>query len=653
MRALGRFLPWLAVATSAAAQATPVTFHRDVAPILDRRCVECHRPGGPAPFSLASFRDARRRGRMIVDVVRSGWMPPWLPAPGHVALRGARTVPEGERATLERWLAGGMTEGDAADAPGPRRTFATGWRLGEPDLVVDAPDTVVVPAAGADRFRNLVIPVTLDRTRFVEAIEIAPGDARVVHHAILATDRTGDARRRDARDREPGFAGMDLGAAVAPDGHFIGWTPGKGATPSPSGAAWRLRPGTDLVLQLHLVPSGAVTSIRPRIALRFTDEPPTRRPYAVTLFTEDIDIPPGATAHRVGDRYTMPVDVDLFGFYPHAHYLATRIDARVTLPGRDPRPLFAIPAWNFDWQEDYRLATPMHLPKGSVVSFDCVYDNSADNPRNPNDPPARVRFGQRSVDEMATLTLIVIPRDPADWIRLEEARWRHRLAKAPGEADAWNGLARALVEQGRAAEATTAADRSLTLDERRAAPWRTRSAARLLADDPAGALAAAQRALRIDERSAGAWTDLGLAFVAVGEEARAVVAFRRALALEPNDVPALVNLAVRVAIARREDEAIALFERAAALAPDRPEIHNNLGNACFASGRTEAAVRAYRAAVRLRGDYFNAWLNLGRVLAHRGDTAGARDALERARALRPTDRAVREALAGLGPKERG
>lgn len=653
MRLPGSLLPWLAVATVATAQTAPVTFHRDVAPILDRRCVACHRPDGPAPFSLASFRDARRRGRMIVDVVRSGWMPPWLPAPGHVALRDARGVPAPERTLLERWLQGGMAEGDPADAPGPRRTFASGWRLGEPDLVVDAPDAFVAPASGPDRFRNLVIPVALDRTRFVAAVEIAPGDPRVVHHAILATDRTSDARRRDARDPGPGFAGMDLGAAIAPDGHFIGWTPGKGASESPAGTAWRLRPGTDLVLQLHVVPSGKATSIRPRIAFRFTDDPPTRRPYAVTLFSEDIDVPPGAAAHRVGDRYTMPVDVDLFGFYPHAHYLATRMGARMTTPGGATRTLFEIPEWNFDWQEDYRLAAPLHLPKGTVLAFDCVYDNSDANPRNPNDPPARVRFGQRSVDEMATLTLLVIPRDPADWIRLEEARWRHRLAKSPREADSWDALGRALVEQGRAVDATDAVDRSLALDDTRARPWRTRSAARLLADDVDGALVAAQRAIRIDARDAGAWTDLGLAFVAARDERRAAAAFRRALDLEPNDVPALVNLAVRVAIAGREAEAIALFERAAALAPERAEIHNNLGNARFAAGRLAAAATAYRAAVRLRDDYFNAWLNLGRVLGRRGDTEGARSALERARALRPDDGAVRAALDALGRKGSG
>ena len=220
-----------------------MTFNRDVAPILYENCATCHRPGEAAPFSLLTYDDARQRARLIATAVATRVMPPWQPDSEEGEFSGDRRLTPAEINTLDRWVDDGVLEGDPADRF-PVPAFTPGWQLGTPDIVVAMPESFTVPADGPDVFRNFVLPLPLAERRFVRALEFRPGNPRVLHHARLLLDDTGDIRRLDAADRGPGFGGMDVPGARFPDGHFLGWAPGK--MPTREAYPWPLEPGNDL-----------------------------------------------------------------------------------------------------------------------------------------------------------------------------------------------------------------------------------------------------------------------------------------------------------------------------------------------------------------------------------------------------------------------
>jgi hypothetical protein len=407
-----------------------ITFTRDVAPILYRHCAACHRPDGAAPFALLRYEDAGPRAGLIAAAMASGRMPPWLPEPGDVVFAGERRASRAEIDVVRRWAELGAPRGDPALLPpAPSWPAAGGWQLGEPDLIVDFP-AYTVPPDGPDRYRNLVAAAPVTSPRWVRAVEVRPGSPRVVHHARLMVDTTASSRRAAASD---GMA-LETGA-INPPGFFVGWTPGKAAAPHPDGSAWPLAPGTDLVLQVHVRPHGSSEVIRPRVGLSFAGAPPVRRTALVILGTKTIDIAPGDSAHVVTDTFALPVPVLALGVYPHAHYLATRMDAWARLPDGRTRWLLRIARWDFNWQDEYRYATPIELPAGSVVGMRYTYDNSTANPRNPSSPARRVTYGPQSTDEMADLVLQVALRRPDQVATLErDLRWKYYAEQVAWEA---------------------------------------------------------------------------------------------------------------------------------------------------------------------------------------------------------------------------
>ncbi len=239
-----------------------------------------------------------------------------------------------------------------------------------------------------------------------------------MHHANIRIDRSDGSRRLDDADAAPGYDGLLARSAEYPDGHFLGWTPGQIAPLVDADLAWRLDPGTDLVVQLHMQPSGKPEAVRPSIGFYFGDRPPTRTPSILRLGSQGIDIPPGEGRYLVEDRYTLPVDATLLAVQPHAHYRAADVTGTATFPDGTSRTLIHIGAWDFRWQHVYRYAEPMRLPRGTTVAMRYVYDNSAQNPRNPQLPPARVRWGQRSFDEMGDLWFQLATDSDADRARL-------------------------------------------------------------------------------------------------------------------------------------------------------------------------------------------------------------------------------------------
>lgn len=434
-----------------------LTFSESIAPIIFDRCSKCHRPGESAPFSLLTYMDCRNHASQIADVVTRRLMPPWLPDPTVVEFADQRVLTIDEIGMIRQWAEEGAAEGDPTLLP-KIPEWTTGWQLGEPDLIVDMPEPYELLAEGLDVYRNFVIPIELPSTKFVRAVEIRPGNARIVHHGVLLIDATRESRKLDNDDPKPGFGGMVYGlTARSPDGHFLGWTPGKGPWVAPDGMAWRLEPESDLVLQLHMLPSGKPEQIQSAIGLYFTDTPPIRRPFMLRIGSRTIDIPAGEKNYRIHDAFELPVDVDILGVYPHAHYLAHELNGQVDLPDGSQEWLIRIPQWDFNWQDEYRYPVPLAIPKGARLRMDYSYDNSADNIRNPHSPPRRVVWGPSSADEMGDLWIQVLPHDPLEGPILAEAfakkefeaylaGYRHDVSVNPDDVAARYNLA-CLLEQ--------------------------------------------------------------------------------------------------------------------------------------------------------------------------------------------------------------
>jgi len=340
-------------------------------------------------------------------------MPPWKSEPGYGEFVGHTHLRSEEIDLIQRWAANGAPEGDPAGLP-PSPTWVSGWQLGTPDLVVSWPEPYRVKAEGPDFSRTFVLSLPVSGVRYVRGIELRPGNARVVHHANIRIDRTPGSRRLDEADPAPGYEGLLLTSAVYPDGHFLGWTPGQTAPLLPGALAWRLFPGTDLVVEMHFVPDGRTELVQPSVGLFFGDEPPERLPTMLRLGRQNIDIPAGEKEYITTDSFVLPVDVEVAAVQPHAHYRAREVRGNATLPDGTTKPLIYIKDWDYRWQHVYRYVTPVRLPKGTTLALRYVFDNSAENIRNPHQPPRRVYWGQQSTDEMGDLWIQMLTASERD-----------------------------------------------------------------------------------------------------------------------------------------------------------------------------------------------------------------------------------------------
>jgi len=398
------------------AAGAPVTFSHDVAPVLYRHCAACHRPGGVAPFSLITYQDTAKRSRLIAAVTATRAMPPWLPSEPH--FQRERKLSDEEIGLLARWAAAGAPEGDPGETPAPPR-FPDGWQLGKPDLEAEMQAAFDVPAEGPDLYQCFAISIHATTDRYVGALDIRPGNPKVVHHALLFQDLTGTARKRDTGAGYPCFGTPGF----LPARGLGGWTPGALPFETLPDIPELLHAGAVLVLQVHYHPTGKPESDRTRIALYFTAEKPRRHLVDIPLGSSRIDIPPGERAYKVTDHFTLPVDVDAVGVNPHAHYVCKQMLGYAVLPNGTRRTLIRIPDWNFNWQQEYLYRTSVRLPADTRVVMEFTYDNSEANARNPNHPPKRVTFGPGSADEMAGLHIAVVPVHDQDTEELSQALW--------------------------------------------------------------------------------------------------------------------------------------------------------------------------------------------------------------------------------------
>jgi tetratricopeptide (TPR) repeat protein/mono/diheme cytochrome c family protein len=560
----------LVFAVPAAAQQTapPPTYAHNIAPILYRSCSSCHRSGESGPFPLLTYDDAKKYAPQIAAAVRTRAMPPWLPEHGYGDFANESRLTDDEIRLIVEWVKNGAHQGPASETP-PPPSFTAGWQLGPPDMILDATRAYSVPASGPDVFWNFIFSPPVTTRRYVRAIEVRPGIPHGVHHANLLVDRARSARRQET-DPGSGFPGMDLTVQHSVfdfDSHFLFWKPGSAPWVEPDGLAWELDPGTDLILNAHIMTMGMPMQVKPSIGLYFTDKPPDKFPLLIELERDSqLDIPAGARDFAVADDFSLPLDVDVLAIYPHAHYLGHLLEAYATLPNGQRTWLIKIPQWDPNWQAVYHYRAPVFLPKGTVVSMRWHFDNSSANPRNPHRPPQRVVGGNQSTDEMAHLWLQVLPRGPGDRRReLQEAVMRHDVEKNPR--DFWARL------------------------------WL--GALMLSRFNPGGAEAALETAVCLDPKQPEGHNWLGLALGSLGRTHEAVEQYRMALALQSDYANARYNLARALAKSGQLDEAAQNFSALAAADPADAQVHNDFGELLLRMGKPAEAIEQFDHALAL------------------------------------------------------
>ncbi len=384
-------------------QAAAPTFSHDVGPILQKNCQTCHRPGEAAPFPLLTYEQARPWASSMKRVVSQKIMPPWYadPAVGHFA--NDRSLSMQEISTIVAWANAGAPEGDPKDMP-PPKTWVEGWGMPKPDVVFQLPQPFQVPASGMVEYQYVIIPTGFTKDTWVQAAEARPTDRSVVHHII-------------AYLREPGsnyFKGQKPGvffeapppkqddkndtSALASD-FLIGYAPGQPAEILPPGQAKLIKAGSDIVLEVHYTPNGKATTDQTRVGLILAKEPPKERVLTLSAVNGTFKIPPGDPNYRVDATFDIPQDVRLISLHPHMHMRGKDFEYHIVFPDGKSETLLKVPAYNWRWQLWYNLPDPITLPKGSKIECTAHFDNSPNNPENP-DPTKTVIWGQMNSDEM-------------------------------------------------------------------------------------------------------------------------------------------------------------------------------------------------------------------------------------------------------------
>ena len=375
-----------------------VTYAEHVAAIFNKHCVECHRPGQVAPFSMTSYESVRRWSRDIKRAVESKRMPPWKPA-NHDVFRGERLMSDADIATITKWCEAGAPLGDEKKMPELPK-FADDWRLGTPDLVLQAPE-YDVPSEGADEYRTFVLDPKLKEDAWLRAVEYRPGNARVVHHIFATIDAGRASLKMDEADPGPGYATTGTGPGFVPLGDLAGWGPGMQPAPLPEGMGYYLPKGSLIAMECHYHKNGKKEKDATRMGLHFAKTPPKQRLRSNVLLNMDFEIPAGEKRHLVTAGWVVKEDVHVVAVIPHMHLLGKEILVTAVLPDKKEITLVHLKEWDFNWQEAYFFKEPLALPAGTKVRLKSWFDNSAENPNQPRQPPAAVRFGESTTDEMA------------------------------------------------------------------------------------------------------------------------------------------------------------------------------------------------------------------------------------------------------------
>lgn len=384
------------------------TYTKDVAPILQAKCLNCHRRHQVGPFALETYEQAKKRAKDIAAVTDDRTMPPWKPTRGvGPKLKHDQSLTPAEVATIASWAEAGAPRGDPKDLP-PLPTFTEGWKLGPPDLVLEPAEDFPVAASGPDAYRCFVLPTNLARDTFLEAIDYQAGHKAAVHHVISYVDTTGQARELDKAEPGPGYTSSVGGGQVGAD-ELGFWTAGSEPHRLPAGVGIRLPRQSDVILQVHYHPNGKAGTDRTRIGLYFAKKPVKQALHWNNASSYNFRLPAGDSNVEVKASWYVPVPLEALAVAPHMHHLGRDIRIAVSYPDGTTKDLIHIADWDPSWQSAYYFQKPVPLPAGSTVRVLAHFDNS-DHPRNPNHPPKLVKQGSNSDDEMCVGYIAVVKK---------------------------------------------------------------------------------------------------------------------------------------------------------------------------------------------------------------------------------------------------
>jgi hypothetical protein len=395
-----------AIALTSGTKPSP-TFAKDVAPILYKNCVGCHRPGEIGPFSLMGYGNAKKWSKMIATVTKDGQMPPWKAA-SHGEFLDENRLTEEEIQTIADWSSAGAPRGNAKEEPKPP-VFTSGWTLGDPDAILQPEKPVVIAAEGKDEYRNYVIKTNYPETRYLSAIDCKPGNKAVVHHMVVYLDEKGVSQKL-VEKRGDGKGGYVTDGGISPgfipDSVPYIWVPGERARHMPTGVGITLKPGATLVMQIHYHRNGKPEKDLTKLGLYFAKEKPAKNAEVDVVADFGLKVPAGKVTNWESSM-TLRRDTTMYSIMPHMHLLGQSMKAEATLPDGTTKQLVDVQKWDYNWQFNYAFKEPVKLPKGSKIHVTASYDNTAANPRNPANPPKDVAWGEQTNDEMFVLLFTV------------------------------------------------------------------------------------------------------------------------------------------------------------------------------------------------------------------------------------------------------
>lgn len=394
------------------------TFSKDVAPVLYKHCTTCHRPGEIAPMSLLTYEQTRPWARAIRDNVRSGAMPPWHADSAHGKWLNDRSLTAEEKDVVVRWVDGGAPEGNKGDLP-KAPEYVAGWTIGQPDAIVTMEKEYALPAQGEIPYQYFEMQTNFTEDKWVQALEVRPGNRAVVHHVLVYARAPQGARRPPAfrmqnppgplsptqmKEMEAAKANPETAQRMRQEanrrGNLIAQiAPGTNATVYSPGSAMLLPAGTVLTFQVHYTTNGEAATDRSSIGFRFAKSAPTREVYATAMMNPRFMIPAGAGNHPVEAKMEFLEDVTIYSLAPHTHLRGKSWEYTLTYPDGRSEVILSVPRYDFNWQTDYMFATPLRVPKGSILRSVAHYDNSKENKANP-DPTQPVYWGDQTWEEM-------------------------------------------------------------------------------------------------------------------------------------------------------------------------------------------------------------------------------------------------------------
>ena len=397
------------LASAFAAADNTVTFHRDVEPVLQKNCQSCHRPGDIGPMPLLTYEQTRPWAKSIRAAVSRGEMPPWHADRRYGTFSNDRSLGQSEIDTLVRWAETGALEGSRADAPPPVE-FTDGWRIGTPDVVFEMPKEFHVPASGTIMYQWMQVPSGFTEDKWVQAVEVRPGNRAVVHHAVLYAREEGADWANGAPVGEffnlfklgipKRIEGNTMFAQKREPEHLEVFAPGADPIVLAPGQARLIKAGSYIVFEMHYTPNGVEATDRSSVGIVFAKTPPTQRVRTVRINDGNgIRIPPGESNYVIESRVRVLRDLEIVGFMPHMHLRGKSMEFSATYPDGTTEMLLSVPKYDFHWQMSYYLEAPKKLPKGTLFTCVAAWDNSAANPDNPN-PGATVMAGLQSEEEM-------------------------------------------------------------------------------------------------------------------------------------------------------------------------------------------------------------------------------------------------------------